>query len=78
MDYRLDCLGSIPSSALFLPSPQYPDLLQDQQSPFPLHPEGSFPIGKVAGAQNWTYTSIQCLGQEEWSYSSTNPEVLKL
>jgi hypothetical protein len=32
---------------------------------------GSFSGTKAAGAWRWPLTSIQCLGREWWSYTST-------
>jgi hypothetical protein len=41
------------------------------QTSYPLGTGDSFPEGKVAGAWSWPLTSIQCRGQDWWSYTST-------
>jgi hypothetical protein len=38
---------------------------------YPVGTRGSFSSRKVAGAWSWPLTSIQCRGQEWWSYTST-------
>jgi hypothetical protein len=38
--------------------------------PYPMGIGGSFPGGNAAGAWSWPLTSIQCRGEEWWSYTS--------
>jgi hypothetical protein len=46
-----------------------------QPASYPMGTGGSFPGGKAAGAWSWPLTSIQCRGQDRWSYTSTPPYV---